>query len=265
MLKDARARIIHKESWKNYHLLGIETPRIAREAQPGQFLMVRVNSQLYPLLRRPFSIHAREEDAVEIFFVKTGIGTAILAEKKAEESLDIIGPLGKGFTVEESLKGKTACLIGGGRGIAPIYFLAQELRSRDIHPKIFYGGKTAADLPLLPKFEAAGFEILSSTDDGSFGFRGLVSELLKEELERSRPAHIYACGPEPMMKTITTLADARNVPAQFSLESIMGCGIGACWGCVKRIKRGDRAEWVKICEEGPVFYGPEIVWEGKEP
>jgi dihydroorotate dehydrogenase electron transfer subunit len=264
MLKDARARIIHKESWKNYHLLSLETPQIAREAQPGQFLMVRVNDQPYPLLRRPFSIDAREGNTVEIFFIKAGVGTAILAKKEAGESLDILGPLGKGFVIEEQMKGKAAYLVGGGRGIAPFYFLAQELRGRSVQPTVFYGGRTFADLPLLPKFEAAGFSILASTDNGSLGFKGFVSSLLKEELERLRPAYIYACGPEPMMKTIAALAGAHDIPAQFSLESVMGCGIGACWGCVKRIKTGDKAEWVKICEDGPVFRGTEIVWEGAD-
>ncbi len=264
MLKDAKTRIIRKETWGGYHLLGIKTPKIANLAQPGQFLMVRVNDQPYPLLRRPFSIHAREGDTVEIFFARAGAGTAILAEKKEGDSLDILGPLGKGFAIEGNLKGKTVFVVGGGRGIAPLYFLAQEMRGKNTKPKIFYGGKTEADLPILEKFHAEGFDVFVSTDDGSLGFKGFASDLLKKELERSRPAHIYACGPEPMMKAIAALSDARNIPAQYSVESIMGCGIGACWGCVKRIRRGDKTEWVKICEEGPVFRGPEIVWERED-
>jgi dihydroorotate dehydrogenase electron transfer subunit len=264
MLKDAQARVVRKKTWQNYYLLGLESQQIARQAEPGQFLMVRVNDQPYPLLRRPFSIHAREGDSVDVFFVKAGVGTAILAKKETGESLDILGPLGKGFVIEEQMQGKAAYLVGGGRGIAPFYFLAQELRARSIQPKVIYGGRTLADLPLLPKFAAAGFEVLCSTDDGSYGSKCLASELLKDELGRSRPAQIYACGPEPMMKTIAALAAAHDIPAQFSLESVMGCGIGACWGCVKRIKRGDKAEWVKICEDGPVFRGTEIVWEGTD-
>lgn len=264
MLKDARARIIRRESWGNYHLLGIRTPEVAQEAQPGQFVMVKVSDRSYPLLRRPFSIHAREGEAIEIFFARIGVGTAILAEKQEGERLDILGPLGKGFAIENKLKEKTVFLAGGGRGIAPLYFLAQEMRGKKVNTKVFYGGRTAADLPILEKFHSEAFDVFVSTDDGSLGFKGLASELLKKEIERSRPAHICACGPEPMMKTIAALANARHIPAQFSLESIMGCGIGACWGCVTRIKRGAKAEWVKICEEGPVFSGSEIVWEGKE-
>lgn len=266
MFRDSRALISRKEKWNNYVLLGLRSPQIARHAQPGRFLMVRVNDQPYPLLRRPFSIHARIKDMVEILFTRAGTGTAILAEKNEGESLDILGPLGKGFTLKRNLKGKTVLLVGGGRGIAPLYFLARKLRSLKIQPTIFYGGKTAADLPILEKLHKHGFNLFVSTDDGSLGFKGLVSTLLQAEVQRSRfrPAHIYSCGPEPMMKAVAALASARGIPAEFSLESIMGCGIGACWGCVRRIRKGDTEEWAKICEEGPVFRGSEIVWEGED-
>jgi dihydroorotate dehydrogenase electron transfer subunit len=266
MLRDPLALIARKERWKDYHLLGLKTPQISRQAQPGQFLMVRVNDQSYPLLRRPFSIHARNENTVEIFFSRAGIGTTILADKKEGETLDVLGPLGKGFTFKKSLQKKTVFLVGGGRGIAPLYFLAQELRAREIRPRIFYGGKTEPDLPVLEKFHQEGFDVFVSTDDGSLGFKGLVSRLLQKELLRSPalPPQIYACGPEPMMEAVASLARARHIPAQFSLESIMGCGIGACWGCVKRIRRGAQAEWTKICEEGPVFRGADIIWEGED-
>jgi len=267
MLRDPTALITKKERWKDYQLLGLKSPQIAEQAQPGQFLMVRVNDQSNPLLRRPFSIHARERDTVEIFFFRTGVGTTILADKKEGETLDVLGPLGKGFTFRKNLKKKTVFLVGGGRGIAPLYFLAQELRAREIKPRIFYGGKTESDLPVLEKFHRQGFDLFVSTDDGSLGFKGLVSGLFQKELLRSpsQPAQVYACGPEPMMKAIASLAVARRIPAQFSLESIMGCGIGACWGCVKRIRKGAQAEWTKICEEGPVFSGARIIWEGKDP
>lgn len=266
MIRDPVALIIRKERWKDYHLLGLKTPQIARQAQPGQFLMARVNDQAYPLLRRPFSIHARRDDTVEIFFARAGVGTAILAEKEEGERLDILGPLGKGYVIKKNLKGKTIFLVGGGRGIAPLYFLARELRARKINPKIFYGAKTEAELPILEKFHRDGFDVFVSTDDGSVGFKGLASDLFQRELKRSSylPAEIYACGPEAMMKAIAAHAGRHGIPAQFSLESIMGCGIGACWGCVKRIRRGHQAEWAKICEEGPVFRGAEIVWEGED-
>lgn len=262
MLKDPSALIIRKKAWDGYVLLELRSPRVARRARPGQFLMVRVSGQPYPLLRRPLSIHARDEDSVEIFFARAGLGTAILADKKPGEMLDILGPLGKGFVIPGVTKGKKFCLVGGGRGIAPLYFLAQELRAKGGHPRVFYGGKTEADLPLLQKFAAQKMEVFVSTDNGSAGFPGLVTAMLERDLVQSaQPALIFACGPDPMMKRTAEIAAERKIPAQLSLESIMGCGIGACWGCVRKIRKGRAAEWVKICEEGPVFSASEVVWE----
>lgn len=264
MIKDPQARIIHKESWRDYYLFSLESPRIAHQAHPGQFIMVRVTSEPYPLLRRPLSIHSKDGNHIEIFFQITGLGTSQLSKKATDDTLDILGPLGKGFNIIPDLEGKEVVLVGGGRGIAPLYFLAHQLRSLKSSAKVFYGGKTLEDLPLKEKLETNGFETYCSSDDGSFGFKGLVSDLLKTELERLAPACIFACGPEPMMRKIAEMARAKNIRAEFSLESVMGCGFGACWGCVKRIRKGDEEEWLKVCEEGPVFSGEEIIWQEEE-
>ncbi len=261
MVKDSRARIVDKKSWKSYFSLSLESSRIAAQAQPGQFTMVRVSPQTQPLLRRPFSIHSKSENTIEIFFQITGIGTELLSQKKSGEFLDILGPLGKGFQAGQNLKGKNIALVGGGRGIAPLYFLSQKLRSGGAGTRIFYGGKSQEDLPLKQKFEKEGFDLSWSTDDGSSGFKGFISDLFKKELDKYAPDRIFACGPELMMKKISLIALKKNIPAEFSLESIIGCGFGACWGCVRRIKRDNREEWVKICEEGPVFSGNDIIWE----
>jgi len=264
MLKDPFARIISKKNWGNYFLLTLESPRISSQAQPGQFIMVRVNAHPSPLLRRPFSIHSKNERTIEIFFQIAGLGTELLSQHNPEDTLDILGPLGKGFDAGEKLKEKDVAVVGGGRGIAPLYFLSQELQSLGASIRVFYGGKSQADLPLKEKFEEMDIDLSCSTDDGSFGFKGFVSDLLKEELEKFTPHYIFACGPEAMMKKISGMAQEKNIPAAFSLESIMGCGFGACWGCVRRIKRDDKEEWVKICEEGPVFSGNDIIWEEED-
>lgn len=261
MLNDPAAPIVRKRSWNGYVLFKLRSPRIARRSKPGQFLMVRVSGRPYPLLRRPLSIHGRDEDGIELFFARTGLGTGMLAEKKTGENLDILGPLGKGFTIPRAAKGKTFCLVGGGRGIAPIHFLAEELKAKGARPRIFYGGKTAADVPLLNKMARLKAEVFVSTDDGSTGFRGFVTAMLEKELDRSPlPVRIFACGPDPMMKKVGEIAEALGIPAELSLESIMGCGIGACWGCVHKIRKPEGAEWIKICEEGPVFPADEVVW-----
>ena len=261
MVKDPRARIVDKRSWKSYFSLSLESPRIAAQAQSGQFIMVRVSAHTQPLLRRPFSIHSKSDNTIEIFFQITGLGTELLSQKKPEEFLDILGPLGKGFEAGQNLKEKDIVLVGGGRGIAPLYFLSQKLQSYGATAKIFYGGKSQEDLPLKEKFEKEGFDLYCSTDDGSSGFKGFISDLFKKELDKYTPDRIFACGPELMMKKISLIAQEKNIPAEFSLESFMGCGFGACWGCVRRIKRDNTEEWVKICEEGPVFSGDDIIWE----
>jgi len=264
MIKDSKARIVGKKNWNNYYLLSLESPRIAPQAQPGQFIMVRISHHPYPLLRRPFSIHSKDEKNIEIFFQVSGLGTDLLSQKKVDDILDILGPLGKGFHRGARLNRKDVVAVGGGRGIAPLYFLAQELRAFGASVKIFYGGKSLEDIPLKEKFETESFDLYCSTDDGSFGFKGFITEYLKAELDKFTPSRIFSCGPEEMMKKIARIAAEKDIPAEFSLESVMGCGFGVCWGCVKRIKKNGEEGWVKICEEGPVFSSEEIIWTEEE-
>jgi len=264
MIIDRKARLIKVESSKDYHLLSLESPEIARNARPGQFLMIKVSEGTRPLLRRPFSLHNAEGPIVEIFFQVVGEGTRLLAQKKPGDALDILGPLGNGFSLKPDFGSQEVFCIGGGRGIAPIYFLARELQKTGVRPTVFYGGRTETDLPLKTRFETTGCELLISTDDGSAGFSGLVTALVEKELERRRPAFLFACGPEPMMETLAEICQRHNLKGEFSLESIMGCGFGACWGCVKKIKKSQEAGYLKICQEGPVFPWEEIVWQEAE-
>jgi dihydroorotate dehydrogenase electron transfer subunit len=261
MKHDPAALVIRKESWNDFHLLRLESAELSAGASPGQFLMIRTAEGHDPLLRRPISLHDAGPDWLEIFFRVAGRGTALLAEKKEGETIDCLGPLGKGFRLEEFGKGKTAWLIGGGRGIAPMFFLGRTLLSRGASVRAFYGGKTAAEIPLREKFESAGLRPVCSTDDGSYGFGGFVTTLLENELKIERPDGLFACGPDPMMKKAGSLALDRSIAAQLSLEAMMGCGFGACWGCVHRIKRNGEGKWRKICEDGPVFEAGEILWE----
>jgi dihydroorotate dehydrogenase electron transfer subunit len=261
MPSTVKAPIIRKQSWGDYHLFRFEAPEMAGAARPGQFVMIRAGETSSPLLRRPFSLHARENGALEIFFKVAGEGTALLARREEGETVDVLGPLGRGFDLDIPLDGKTACLVGGGRGIAPLYFLGLELSARAALVKVVYGGRTEADLPVRDKFEEAGLEIVWSTDDGSSGFRGLATDLLEREVAARRPDLLFVCGPDQMMRASAVIAARLRIPAQISLESIMGCGFGACWGCVRRIRRNGEAKWRKICEDGPVFAAEEIAWD----
>jgi len=261
MMVDPAARIISKDSWGPYFLFSVESPPIARRASPGQFVMVKVSDATSPLLRRPLSLCDRRGDRFWLFFQVSGQGTALLARKEPEDRLDVIGPLGRGFRLPQDARSRGASLlVGGGRGVAPLLFLAAEMRSKNLPVKLLYGGRTDADLPLRDKLRAENIPHALSTDDGSRGLKGFVTELLQNELGAAPVAGIYACGPEPMLRAVAEMAAVASVPAQLSLESHMGCGFGACWGCVKRIRRNGEESWVKVCEEGPVFPAEEVVW-----
>ncbi len=256
--------ITDRKMWKDYVLLSFKSPQIASKALPGQFLMIRITPHSYPLLRRPISIHAVEGENIAIFFQKSGIGTNILGLRKKKELLDILGPLGNGFGLKGDFSHKKTVLIGGGRGIAPLFFLANSLADRKAEIRTFYGGKTSHDLPLKEKFEANGLKVFCSTEDGSFGYKGLITDYFNSEMRQFRPERIYACGPDAMLKTIADIAAKENIPAELSLESIMGCGIGACWGCVKRLKKDGVTGWFRICQEGPVIPADQIIWAEKD-
>ncbi len=258
MTIERNARLREVQSWGDHFRLTIDAPAIGREARPGQFVMVKVSEGTAPLLRRPLGIHDADANGFELFFRVAGRGTEILSRKRAGDRLDVIGPLGRGFTV--AAKGQAAWLVGGGRGIAPLSFLARALSAAGAKPIVFYGGRSLADIPLRDRLEKAGFEVRGSTDDGSFGFAGFVTALVERDLALVKPAIVYACGPDPMMKALAAITAKHGLPAEFSLESIMGCGIGACWGCVHRIRNEGGDGWVKICEEGPVFPGERILW-----
>jgi dihydroorotate dehydrogenase electron transfer subunit len=261
MRHEPAARIIQKTSWTDFHLLRLESSALAAEASPGQFLMARVSDGFDPLLRRPISLHDAGPGWVEIFFRVAGRGTALLAEKKEGDPLDCLGPLGKGFRLDGTWKGKTAWLVGGGRGIAPLFFLGRTLLEKGARVRVFYGGKTASELPLIDKFSRAGLPPSGSTDDGTAGYAGFVTALQERELRGGEPEGLFVCGPDPMMEKIGRLALERGLPAQLSLEAMMGCGFGACWGCVHKIKKDGAGKWRKICEDGPVFSADEILWE----
>lgn len=256
--RDARLREV--QSWGDFYRFAIDAPAVGTDARPGQFVMIKVSDATAPLLRRPLGIHDADERGFELFFKVAGRGTEILSRKKPGDRIDVLGPLGRGFSIAAAAAGRTAYLVGGGRGIAPLFFLARALVRAGVRPVVFYGGRTLADIPIRERFEREGIDLRASTDDGSFGFAGFVTALVDRDLASSRPDRLYACGPDPMMKALAAIAARHGVPAEFSLESVMGCGIGACWGCVHRIKNEHGDGWVKICEEGPVFPGERILW-----
>jgi dihydroorotate dehydrogenase electron transfer subunit len=247
----------------DYYKLVLNLPEIARCARPGQFVMLRVANDYQPLLRRPFSIHSvnngksgHNRGQIEILYQVVGRGTEILSEKKPGEYLDVLGPLGNGFSILDS---RYSLLVGGGMGVAPLLFLAQELSTVNRQlSTVLIGAKTKRALLSKKEFANLGLRVKISTDDGSAGFEGKATDLLKYLLStlNSKPSTIYACGPKSMLKEIAIISKQYHIPAQISLEEYMACGLGVCLGCMVKTKSGYQA----VCKEGPVFDSSRIIW-----
>lgn len=237
------------------YLLSFEAPAIAREAQPGQFVHIKTADAYDPLLRRPISICDvdREKGAVTIWYQVVGKGTELLSRVKAGESIDVIGPLGRGF--DTKIAQESIFLIGGGMGIAPLVFLAGQLKKNN-NVTGFFGGRNKEMFGPLSKLTSVPYE--AATEDGSYGQKGFVTELLQRRLESENPARLYACGPHGMLEQAARLAKKYNLPLQVSLETVMACGVGACLGCTCEKGQSGEQGWLKVCKDGPVFWEQEV-------
>jgi len=224
-----------------FYLLKIRSPLIASSSLPGQFVNIKVAEGFHPLLRRPMSIMKKEEEAIFLLVKRIGIGTSLLTQKKKGEEIDMIGPLGNSFPVMDVI------LVGGGTGIAPLYFYKTEYG--DKVQEYLVGFKEKPPPGLFELLEATGVEI--STEDGSMGYRGTVLELLKTK-EIKHP--IYLCGPKDMIKRASI--EFKKEVIYSSLEDIMGCGTGICLGCA--VKKKGKREYFRTCKDGPIFRLDEI-------
>ncbi len=255
-----------------YRRIRLTAPRGIMEAKPGQFVMVKVRDGVDPLLRRPFCIYdvgtfsleypdTPRRYYLEILYKVVGKGTSILSYLHERDSVDILAPLGNGFTTGEP--GEEKLLVGGGFGLAPLYFLARRLV--DASPvKVFIGGRRKEDVLCVTEFEQLGIDTYVATDDGTLGARGLVTEVLEEHLslEGKRRA-VFACGPEPMLLAVARMCAKYGIRCQVSLEATMACGLGACLGCVvKGASHDEKApDYRCVCKEGPVFDTTELLWD----
>lgn len=247
----------HYQVNKEYYLLEFNASELAKIAQPGQFLHVKCSSTTDPLLRRPISIHNvnRQQGTVRLLYKVAGRGTELLSTKQSGEYLDVMGPLGNGFNLTNK---ERVLVVAGGIGAAPLLFLVQELVSRGIAPDVFIGSRSANDLLAVADIEKLGVAVKTATDDGSAGYKGVVTELLTNQLDNVDM--IYTCGPAPMMKAVAMLAKEYNIPAEVSLEERMGCGVGACLACTCKIKVDNGSTYKRVCADGPVFNAEEVVW-----
>jgi dihydroorotate dehydrogenase electron transfer subunit len=246
------------------HLMWIEAPDIAVAAQPGQFITVRCGDFT---LRRPFSVHQVSSREIALLFKVAGKGTLWLSQQQRGERIDILGPLGKGFTIEP--KSKHLLLVAGGIGIAPLVFLMQHSSSQhqitlihgtstavQLYP-FSSAGKKRSKLSPLPH----GVQFIPVTEDGSMGQKGRAADILPDFLNWAD--HVCACGPIDMYKAMTEMSlrakrsNLKLTKCQVSLEVRMGCGFGACYGCTIKTKKGLK----QVCRDGPVFKLDDIIWQ----
>ena len=255
----------HRERAPGVFMLEFNAPSLALAARPGQFLHIRCSEGNDPLLRRPISIHAvdRDRGRVNILFQVVGRGTALLARQKTG-LIDVIGPLGRGFTTDSQDLGGAGniAVVGGGIGAAPLFFLLQELAhcGDPARVRVLLGARSANQILIDADIQNLGYNIELATDDGSTGHRGLVTELLLKLLPGG-VSYVYACGPVPMLKSVCSLLSAYGIPGEVSLEERMACGVGACLSCACQVKtEGGGAHYRRACVDGPVFPAGEVVW-----
>jgi len=256
-----------------YWRMRMTAPAEMIAAKPGQFVMVRVNPSIDPLIRRPFGVFdvgmhqpaytgATAQPYLEILYRVVGKGTGMLSDLHETDLLDILGPLGTGFDNGSSNEEKL--IVGGGVGLAPLYLLAKEL-VKDSPVRLFAGGKTKDDVLCITEFERLGVECYTATEDGSLGECGLVTNVLEQRLDTTgNKGQIFACGPHGMLKAVAAIGAKRNVSCQVSLEGYMACGMGACLGCVCQGAghSNENPDYRCVCTEGPVFEATDLKWEG---
>lgn len=244
-----------EEIIKNVFDVTVESPEMAAQAKPGQFLHIDCGDAVNNLLRRPISICDAEGDMVRFLFEKKGSGTAALAEKKAGDTLDILGPLGNSFTVPDGVK--KPIVIGGGIGIFPLYMLCKQLSD----PVCLLGFRSKDRVCMEDEFAAVA-KTTVATDDGSYGYNGFAVNLLEEMLDKGEGDIVYSCGPMPMLRAVKKIAETRGVKCQLSLEQRMGCGIGACLVCTCETNSNGTHKHKRVCKNGPVFWSSEVTLNG---
>ena len=245
--------LVGKERLGNAVLLRLRGEQPLPEVAPGQFVQARVDDSPSTYLRRPISIHDVDGRQNEILLLvqMVGEGTRHLGNTQVGDRINLVLPLGNGYTLPEN--DERVLLVGGGIGVAPLYYLGKCAITKGVHPTFLLGGKKASDLVRLDAFRSVG-EVLVTTEDGSMGEKGMVT--MHSVWNGRQFDKIYVCGPKPMMKAVADIAKKKNVLCEVSLEHMMACGLGACLCCVEDTVDGNLC----VCKEGPVFNIRRLKW-----
>jgi len=255
--------IENKEIYLGYYLLSCEYESLEIDIKPGNFLNIYLQDGVH-LAPRPFCVFDISKSKIQIFYEVKGEGTKILSSKKPGESLSVLIPLGNNFPfpIPDNLY-----LLAGGMGIAPIFYLirylAKHYSNQLKNTKLYYGAMNKDHLFFLEQLKDTGCEVIVATDNGDSGFKGNCLDKLKNDVKESGLAikNIFACGPVPMLKAISKYSILNDIESFISMESVMGCGFGACMGCVQKVKKSeDKMPYRLVCSDGPVFNAKEIDW-----
>lgn len=243
------------EDWAR---ISVTAPEIAATVQPGQFVQVRAWKDAAPLLNRPFSVAGVSGDSLLLLIKKRGTATNILAALEPGSPITVIGPLGKNFSAPAG--DRPVFLVAGGVGVAPMRFFIEK-HSSEHAPRhsLFFGTRDSREIAILKDSLLDDADVVLTTEDGSAGEKGLVTEALAKRLEAASPEKIITCGPVPMMKAVAALAATKNIPCEVSMETYMGCGIGACMGCVVYATIPGKT-FIHACVDGPVVDASIIDW-----
>ena len=245
--------VVGKQDYGRSVLLRLRSENLLPDIAPGQFVQVRIDGSPSTYLRRPISIHDvdLQQNEISLLVQQVGEGTRRLALAEMGDLINMVLPLGNGFTLPQ--KGESVLLVGGGIGIAPLYYFAKILNGKGIRPTLLLGGKSESDLLRLTDYQNLG-ETFVTTEDGSLGEKGFVT--MHSIWQQKRFDKIYVCGPKPMMKAVAKLAVEKGAWCEVSLENLMACGLGACLCCVEDTVDGH----VCVCKEGPVFNTRRLKW-----
>ncbi len=239
-----------------FYRLCLDAKPLVKKIQAGQFIHIRVQDNLEPFFRRPFSVYRAKKD-LEIFYEIVGPGTTVLSKKKRGDVLDVLGPLGHPFPLPPDGT-KDVVMVAGGIGVAPFLILSDTLRkNKNLKLTLLYGGRTKGHVYPMKEFKANGCAVYMATDDGSVGMKGRVSELFSKIPLDPQTTFLYTCGPTPMMAAVQQFARQHGLRGQAACEEVMACALGACLGCSIQTTSGYKT----VCYDGPVFDLQEVVFE----
>jgi len=236
----------------DHYRLVLQEDSLPNVILPGQFVNIRIDNREDLILRRPFSVALvkPEKSLFEIVYRVVGKGTSAMTDLQPDDVVDLLGPLGKGFRIPE--KATNCLLLGGGCGIAPLWGVADKLYRVNSKMTVMLGFKSSAMVFGEDVFRAYDADTFITTDDGSYGLKGFVSEHLEKVMDQQID-RAYVCGPTPMIRAVTPILKQANVACEISLEAYMGCGFGVCLSCVISVRNGEAIEKQRVCTEGPVF------------